>query len=119
MTGNVFENYVLNLQSIESGNGGFLQRTEDGITRAYYQGIEVIPIWAWDDWIEADNLGNNTRILYTTPMNHIIGIEEARNQESFRVWHDPDTDYMKYKGRLKMGYNYIHDELQAISYGNV
>lgn len=119
VTGNVFENYVINLQGIESAAGGFLQRTEGGITRAFYQGIEVLPFWAWDEHIEADNLGNNTRILYTTPDNHIIGVEEASNQGSFDFWYDKDTRQNKLAGRPKFGYNYIHGELQAVSYGNV
>lgn len=119
VTGNVFENYVLNLQSVESAGGGFLQRTENGITRAFYQGIEVVPIWAWDEWIETDNLGNNTRILYSTTDNHVIGVEDASNQNSVDFWYDRQVRKNKLEGAPTLGYNYVHDELQAISYGDV
>jgi hypothetical protein len=119
VTYNVFENYIINLQNVQTANGGFTTTTENGQMRAFYQGIEVVPVMAWDQWISADNLGTNVRILYTTTDNHVVGIEEASNQGDMLFWYDPNTNLNKIRGRCKLGYQYVHSDLQAISYGNV
>lgn len=118
VTGNVYES----LMGYYEGNanaGGFVTREENGVQQLFYRGVRVIPLYAWDNWIDTDNLGNNVRILYTTPMNHIIGVQEARTMGDTRFWYDPNTNYNKIRARFKLGYNYLHGKLQAISYGNV
>jgi len=118
VTGNAWESLMRKYENITIA-GGFTIRIEGGVRVLYYRGIKVIPLYAWDRWIDIDNLGNNVRILYTTPMNHIIGVQEPRTMGNTRFWYDPNTNYNKIRARFKLGYNYLHDKLQAISYGNV
>lgn len=117
-TGNMYESLMTYYENT-ANTGGFTQREENGKKVLQYRGIDIIPLYAWDNWIATDNLGNNSRILYTTKMNHIIGVQEANTMGNTRVWFDPDTNLNKYRARFKMGYNYVHGELQAYSIGNV
>lgn len=118
VTLNVYES-LMEYYENNSNAGGFVAREENGVMTLRYRGIKVIPLSAWDEWIETDNLGNNVRILYTTPQNHMVGLDSASNQGTWRFWYDPNTRLNKVDGSYRMGYNYIHDKLQAISYGNV
>lgn len=118
VTGNVWE-ALMGYYEDNANSGGFVGREEDGVMRLRYRGVDIIPYYAWDDWIETDNLGNNTRILYTTPMNHVIGVEQASSQGQWEFWYDRDSRKNKVDASMKMGYNYVHGKLQAISYGNV
>lgn len=118
VTGNVYEALMAYYEN-NANAGGFVVREENGVTMLRYRGIEVVGIYAWDDWIDTDNLGNNTRLLYTAPDNHVIGIEESRNQGRVQAWYDQNTKFNKFRGEFRLGYNYLHGGLQAISYGNV
>ena len=118
VTGNIYEALVSAYESTTE-SGGFVIRTENGVQSISYRGIPVNVFYAWDNWIASDNLGNNSRILYTTQENHVIGIEEASNQSRTKIYFDEDDELLKVKAKFKLGYNYVHDELQAISYGNV
>ena len=118
VTGNVYES-LMDYYETNANAGGFVAREENGVMNLYYRGIQVVPLYAWDDWIAADNLGNNVRILYTMPENHVVGVQEGRTMGDTRFWYDPNTNYNKIRARFKLGYNYVHDKLQAISYGNV
>lgn len=118
VTGNIWEALMAAYESTTE-SGGFLVRTENGVTSMSYRGIPVIVFYAWDNWISTDNLGNNSRILYTTRENHVIGVEEASNQGRLKIYFDEDDEMLKIKAKFKLGYNYVHGELQAISYGNV
>jgi hypothetical protein len=118
VTGNVYESLMAYYEN-NANSGGFVEREEDGVMRLFYRGVPVIPLYAWDDWISTDNLGNNVRILYTTPENHVIGVQEAATIGNTRFWFDPNTNLNKIYSRFKLGYNYVFSKLQAVSYGNV
>lgn len=118
VTGNVYES-LMSYYENNANSGGFVLREEGGVVTLRYRGIKVQPFYGWDQHIAADNLGNNTRILYTTPKNHIIGVQRAATLGSTDLWYDMDTKLNKIRSEFYMGYNYIHDKLQAISYGNV
>jgi hypothetical protein len=122
VTGNVFENYLKNLESTTNTDAGYMLVT-NGIPTPYYRGIEVVPIYAWDnDLADAANPFNgvmNTAILYTTPANHIIGVDRSSNLGNVSSWYEKKDSLMYFEGAYKMGYNYLLGDLQAISYGTV
>lgn len=114
VTGSVFENYQASLETKEGTEAGW-KVIQDGVQRLYYRGIEVIPVYAWDETIAADGLSNPHRILYTTKANHIAGFDVSRDAMSIKTWYSDDDDIMKYLTRYKMGYQYIHCDLQIIT----
>ena len=118
----MFENYLKNLESTTNTDAGYMLVT-NGIPTPYYRGIEVVPIYAWDnDLADAANPFNgvmNTAILYTTPANHIIGVDRSSNLGNVSSWYEKKDRLMYFEGAYKMGYNYLLGDLQAISYGTV
>jgi hypothetical protein len=118
VTQNVYDNLERTYEDSTLSNG-LTARTENGITRLQLHGIDVVPFMAWDDAIEQDGLGNNVRILYAARDNHVAGLLNAADQGVVEQWYDPLTGYNYWQGRPRAGYEYIRDDLQAISIGNV
>lgn len=118
VTQNVYDNLQKTYEQTTFVNG-LTARTENGVTRLSYRGIPVNPYMAWDEAIEVDGLGNNVRIAFMATDNQIVGLLNAADQAKVQQWYDPLTGYNYWQGRPRLGYQYIHDELQAISVGNV
>lgn len=117
VTGNVYENLMETYEDAGMENGGLVQRVENGVESLRFRGIDVVPVYAWDAHIAADSLGNPVRILYTTPDNHVIGVENANDRNAFRVKYDDDIDTMKYRGKFKLGYNFVHGGFSMYAIG--
>ncbi len=120
VTGNVFEAYVQYLTS-QAWNESML-RMENGQLRARFYGIDVVPVYAWDQWIAADSATTgttNVRMLLTMRENHVLGYDVAPGNEGFETWFDPNTRYQKFLTRFQMGYQYILPDFQVITYGTI
>ena len=119
VTGNVFEAY---LQYLETQNVSEGWKAEvDGIVRAKYRGVEVVPIYAWDEAL-ADTtcplFGQYTKLaIYTTPANHIIGVDKDQSGLKTRRWFSKDDAKYRIESAYRLGYNFIHCDLQIISIG--
>ena len=119
VTENVFNNLLQTYQDKTLDGGGLLLLTEAGSQSLSFNGVPVVPFPSWDADIEADSLGNNVRILYTTLENHVINIDASGDGTKYKIWVDDDTDDYKIRLKYKLGYQYILSDLQAISYGNI
>ena len=122
VTRNIFENYITNLEEKGNARDGVLL-VQEGIQRAFFRGIEVVPVYSWEPSLaDTDNPFNtvlNTAIVYTTAENHIVGVENAANQGEVELWYERKDRKFYAQGRYRMGYQYLHDGLQTISYGIV
>jgi hypothetical protein len=119
VTENVFNNLLQTYQDKTLDGGGLLLLTENGRQALSFNGVPVVAFPSWDADIEADSLGNNVRILYTTLENHVIGIDATSDDSKYMIWVDEYTDEYNIRMKYKMGYQYILSDLQAISYGNI
>ena len=115
VTGSIAEDYQKTLETQNATEAGWMQ-IQDGVMKLYYRGIEVVPIYAWDEYLSASSSANPHRILYTSVDNHVIGVEKANDVNKLDVWFSKDDNVMKYEGRFKVGYNYVHGDLQIIAY---
>lgn len=115
VTGSIFENYQKTLETQNATEAGWMQ-IQDGVQKLYYRGVEVVPIYAWDEYLVASGAAAPHRILYTSVDNHVIGVEKANDVNKLDVWFSKDDNVMKYEGRFKIGYNYVHGDLQVIAY---
>jgi hypothetical protein len=120
VTGTVYENL---LSSYEANvNGTERQFTnlvsgQDGLT---YRGIRVIPIYAWDESLaDTANPLNGTvshLILYTTRNNHVAGFKSLDDAGRIGGWYERKDRKYYVEGFYRMGYTYIHCDLQSIAY---
>lgn len=125
VTGSIYDAYVN--QIIGTGNVSQAQyeafingvqgnKTWDGgIT---YKGIPLRPVRYWDSSLADPNnpLFATTRnlILLTIKQNHIAGIENGADLNKIYSWYENKDSKRYYRADMKLGYNYLHCDLQTI-----
>lgn len=119
-TGSVWENYydsVINDCCVE----GSWVAGQDGLGKLYYRGIEIVPIWIADQTLENDT--DNPYydlirhfIIYTTPMNHMFGVERAADLNNLEMCYDCRTKTTLIQGEMRFGYNFQFCKLQSVAY---
>ena len=121
VTGSVYENLLASYESNTTGSDaqfGMLQKGPQGFLQ--FRGIDIIPVYAWDEsLLDAANPLFGTvchLILYTTKMNHIVGMARAADQGKVTQWFEKKDRKYYFDGNYKMGYVPICCDLQAISY---
>lgn len=121
VTGSIYENLLTSYESNTTGSDaqfGMLQKGPQGFLQ--FRGIDIYPIYAWDEALldTANPLFGTVShlILYTTKMNHVVGMARASDQGAVSQWYEKKDRKYYFEGNYKMGYNYICCDLQAISY---
>lgn len=126
VTGSVFENLLSSYEANVNGTERqFTMLTAgpdmaDGRPSLNYRGIQVIPIYAWDNAL-ADTTcpiygTTDHLILYTTKANHAVGMATPEDSRRISGWYERKDRRYYIEGDYKLGYNYIHCDLQSIGY---
>lgn len=114
VTGSVYEQYLTDLEAGGGADGGW-RMSQDGVERLYYRGIEVMPMWSWDEIMANDfSAPNSHMILLTTPQNLAMGTDMQSSETQFRVWYDENDEQVKIKSRWKHGFQVIHPQLMSV-----
>lgn len=119
VTQSIWDNYYNSL----IGNGSVTEQAfknlQAGLSRLTYKGIDVVPVPLWDKFLlESDNpLTGTVRhiIVLTTRRNHILGVENAADLDKIESWYEMKDQKRYYRGSFKLGYNYLHCDLQTLS----
>jgi hypothetical protein len=124
VTGSVYENLLSSYESNTTGSD--LQFTNlvngqgDSEARLSYRGIAVVPVYSWDaDLADTANPLNGTvehLILYTTRDNHVAGFKRQEDSERISGWYERKDRKFYVEGFYRMGYTYIHCDLQSIAF---
>lgn len=120
VTGSVYENYYDSVIN-NCCNEGSWRAGQDGIERLYYRGIELRPLWVADESLQNDT--DNPYydiirhfIIFTTPANHMIGVENAADLNNLEGCYDCVTKTTYIQGEARAGYNFQFCDLQSIAY---
>lgn len=120
VTRSVWDNYYNSLIGTGAVTEQAFENLQKGLTTLTYKGFPVRPIGLWDQFLaESDNpLFATTRhlILFTTKDNHILGVEQGSDLNKIEGWYERKDRKFYYEADLKMGYNYLHCDLQTIAY---
>mgnify|MGYP001237863022 CR=1 FL=1 len=120
VTGSIFDNYVNSLVGYGAVTEQAYTAQIKGIPSITFKGIEIVPVRIWDSMLaDSDNpLNATTRhlVLYTTKENHIIGVENSADLNKVNGWYDRKDRKYYFEGDMKMGYTYLHCDLQTIAY---
>lgn len=114
--GSIYEQYLDDLESAGGGDAG-RQMVIDGVTTVTYRGIEVKPMWQWDEIMATDFAQTQSHLaLLSSPQNMALATDVQDPESQFRMWYDEEDEQVKIKGRWKMGYNIIHPSLLSVGY---
>ena len=122
-TGNLYENLMQTYEDKAADGGGLLVRVENGVQTLSVRGIELQPIYAWDDALaDADNpfFGVfNTALIYTQRDNHKVGVQRAADLGRFTQWYEKKDRKIYFDGAAKLGYQYVHGGLTTLTLGDI
>jgi hypothetical protein len=120
VTRSVWENYYAYLVAVGSVAEQEYVNYIQGIKQLTFRGIPVIPVTAWDASLADSNnpLSATTRhlILFTLKRNHILGVENTGDLNNIESWYEMKDSKRYYRADMKLGYQYLHCDLQTISY---
>jgi hypothetical protein len=118
VTGSLYDNLLESYESKSAGTSEIqFKYLTDGVTSLTYRGIEVVPIRSWDTYIDADFSDSNPhRAVYTLKDNWVLGIEKASDFTKAKFWYSDDDDMNKTLIRYRMGVQFVHCDLTAVSY---
>lgn len=118
VTTQLYNNLMASYESYSGGTAD-LQFTllTNGQKQLQFRGIDVKPIRSWTTYINADFSNSNPhRIVYTTKDNWVLGVEKESDMTSFKTWFSDDDDKYKSLLRYRMGVQFVHCDLTAVSY---
>lgn len=120
VTRSVWENYYAYLTAVGSVSNDEYTNYIGGIKKLTFRGIPVVPVSAWDQSLADTNnpLNATTRhlILFTLKRNHILGVENTADLNGITSWYEMKDSKRYYRADMKLGYQYLHCDLQTISY---
>jgi ATP-dependent Clp protease protease subunit len=121
VTDSLWQNYYDSLVGNGSVSNNQYQALRDGIQKLTYKGIWIRPVPFWD-YDLANNSTNplaaTTRhlALLTVKENHIFGVENGADLNKIDSWFEKKDDKRYYRADMKLGYQYLHCDLQVIAY---
>jgi len=116
----VLENYMTYLESLGTERAQVL--LENGQSFYTYRGIPIIGM-GWDVHLDADFphasgslYAYPHRVIYTSIDNLVLGIDSANQFTETKMWYNPDQEENRFRSKLVMGVQYVHNKLTAVAY---
>jgi len=120
VTNTVYDSLLTTYEDTQSSAG--LLRLIDGVDSLTFRGIPVVAMPEWDtNLADSDNpqasvIGDNL-IVYTTPMNLVIGTDVTSPSAEFKIhYNDDDSEKMKVVAKFKLGVQFVHEDLLVVAY---
>src|SRR5688572_1131002 len=124
VTGSVYENLLASYESKTAGTSELqFKMITDGVSQLTYRGIEVRPLYIWDNYLEDSNNPwyNNLRhlIIYTPKggskfSNLVIGTERASDLDRIDMLYNTFTKTTIADAVMRFGVQFINCDLTAI-----
>ncbi len=116
----VYENYETYLESLGTERAHI--KLENGYDALSYRGIPVLNV-GWDIHLEADfphapgdNPAYPHRVIYTEINNLVLGIDSMNQFNGTKTWFNTDEEENRFRTKLVMGVQYVHNKLVALGY---
>ena len=111
------EQYLRGFTNVE----GSYQTLESGVRVAKWNGIPVLPVEFWDRTIRAD-FSNGTkydkphRAILSTKENLMLGLDDSRAPDDFRLFYDEMTETNNFKGGYRVDALVLEDGMLKVAY---
>lgn len=116
----VLENYITYLEGLGTERSHLL--LENGKEYYTYRGIKIIAP-GWDVHLNADFPHATSylyayphRVIYTTVDNLVLGLDAMSQFNETKMWFNPDVEENRFRTKLVMGCQYVHNKLVAVAY---
>ncbi len=110
----VYSNYYDTLDTLGTEQAN--KKLEDGVEKLTYRGVEIQSM-SWGEYLDADfPTGYPSRIIYTAIDNLVLGIDAKSEFNKSEFWYNQDEQENRYRIQLKIGAQYVHNELMSVAY---
>ena len=118
----VYENLIAYLESTSWTTPGYQNLNNGTSDILYYRGIPIINL-GWDYHLDADfpHASGSLwayphRVIYSAMDNLVLGIDGANEFNSYDFWFNKDLEMNRWRAKLIMGPEYVHNKLIAVAY---
>jgi hypothetical protein len=117
VTTQIYNNLLASYESAAGYTELQFENLTNGQKLVKFRGIEVVPQRSWSTYINSDfSNAQPHRIVYTTKDNWVLGVEKESDMTTFRNWYSQDDDVYRTLLRYRMGVQFVHCDLTAVSY---
>jgi hypothetical protein len=117
VTPQVYNRYLEELENNGANLG--LVNLQDGVPKAHFRGVEVVPMYEWDTIVSDTDpiiftIGINGRtngICYCAKDNLIIGSDTTDPSSEFKVFYDDLEEKMFLRAYFKLGVQFLYPSL--------
>lgn len=124
VTGSMWDNLYASYEARQYGTELQFKYLVDGVAQLSYRGTPVRPLWIADYTLSTDTDNPYYNILrhfaiYTVNGSvgqHVIGTENASDLNNVEMWYDRQDRTTKLEGEMRLGYNFVHCDLQSVAF---
>jgi hypothetical protein len=117
VTANVYRQYLQDLQNNGVSSAAHLTLLTNGAQRLTFNGIEVRPMYDWQQYaLTYLGISNANFVMYTERTNMVLATDIANPINQAMAWHDEEEEKLKVKSKFYLGFNYKHSDLIAVAY---
>jgi hypothetical protein len=117
VSANVYRQYLQDLQNNGVSSAAHLTLLTNGAQRLTFNGIEVRPMYDWQQYaLNYLNVNEANFVLYTERTNFVLGTDIANPINQSIAWHDEEDEKLKVKSKFYLGFNYKHSDLITVAY---
>lgn len=118
----VYDNLIAYLESTGWTTAGYQNLVDGTKEQLTFRGIPIINI-GWDYHLDADfpHASGSLhayphRIIYSAMDNLVLGIDGANEFNSYDFWFNKDLEMNRWRAKLIMGVEYVHNNLMCVAY---
>lgn len=117
VTTDLFYQYVKDLENGSINSEAYTANIEDGGRGSRFRGIEVRPMWDWQQYaLDFQGQADAHQAILTTRDNMVMATDVQSPQNQLEVWYDRDSELNKVRTRFRFGFNYKLEEFLVVAY---
>jgi len=117
VTSDLFYQYVEDLENGSINSEAYTANIENGGRGARFRGIEVRPMWDWQQYAEEfQGTADAHQAILTTKDNMVMATDVQNPDTSLEVWYDMDSELNKVRTRFRFGFNYKLEEFLVAAF---
>jgi hypothetical protein len=117
VSANVYRQYLQDLQNNGVSSAAHLTLLTNGAQRLTFNGIEVKPMYDWEQYATSYlGISNANFVMYTERTNMVLATDIANPINQALAWHDEEDEKLKVKSKFYLGFNYKHSDLITVAY---
>jgi hypothetical protein len=115
ISGALYEQFLNDIENGVVNTTIYISQIENGVRVIRYRGIELRPMWEWDQLASTFmGLTHANLVVYTVKGNLQWGSDVS--SVAYRSWYDENDEVVRWKTMFQLGFGLAHEELLTVAY---